>query len=175
MEERTKKPGFVTYIDDLNRMMECGATADQIGRLMIALSIYAETGERPELDPDISMGFALLSCKIDRDNEAYEKKARAGRQGGQANASTDKQTEANASTDKQTEADASKPKQTQANGSTVKEKNQKKKELKQDIEQEQRARTRVREIGFVPAARARTETNDYLQRNDDMSDVLLDL
>ena len=155
MEERTKKPGFVTYIDDLNRMMECGATADQIGRLMIALSIYAETGERPELDPDISMGFALLSCKIDRDNEAYEKKARAGRQGGQANASTDKQTEANAS--------------------TVKEKNQKKKELKQDIEQEQRARTRVREIGFVPAARARTETNDYLQRNDDMSDVLLDL
>ena len=114
---------FNIFID--NREIVEMLTDEQAGQLFKALFAHAD-GE--EYDGVLDQATAIAACgmklQISRDFEKYgdivEKRAAAGKSGGEAKASKSKQTLANASKNKQTLANASKNKQVLANASKSK-------------------------------------------------------
>ena len=63
------KQGFTIFHADINALSSV-LTAEQIGRLFVALSHYSECGEA-EVADDIKGVFALLAPKIDKQNDKY--------------------------------------------------------------------------------------------------------
>ena len=68
-----ERQGFTIYHSDLKSLSHF-LNAEQIGKLMLAVGEYSETGELPiEIDPCIAGAMALLIPKIDDQREKYEK------------------------------------------------------------------------------------------------------
>ena len=78
--------GFMLYYDDLEAIQQ-QLTPAQIGLLITALAYRGKYGKNPSInDPAVSMAFALLSQKIDRDAARYEEIAEKRRAAGRASA-----------------------------------------------------------------------------------------
>lgn len=68
-----ERQGFTIYHSDLKSLSRF-LSAEQIGKLMLAVGEYSETGELPvEIDPCIAGAMALLIPKIDDQRGKYEK------------------------------------------------------------------------------------------------------
>lgn len=68
-----ERQGFTIYHSDLKSLSRF-LNAEQIGKLMLAVGEYSETGELPaEIDPCIAGAMALLIPKIDDQRGKYEK------------------------------------------------------------------------------------------------------
>lgn len=68
-----ERQGFTIYHSDLKSLARF-LNAEQIGKLMLAVGEYSETGELPaEIDPCIAGAMALLIPKIDDQRGKYEK------------------------------------------------------------------------------------------------------
>ena len=68
-----ERQGFTIYHSDLKSLSRF-LNAEQIGKLMLAVGEYSETGELPaEIDPCIAGAIALLIPKIDDQRGKYEK------------------------------------------------------------------------------------------------------
>lgn len=68
-----ERQGFTIYHSDLKSLKRF-LNAEQIGKLMLAVGEYSETGELPsEIDPCIAGAMALLIPKIDDQRGKYEK------------------------------------------------------------------------------------------------------
>lgn len=82
--------------------------AEKANLLLMAYR-YATTGAEPVFVGNDRFYWAMMKAQIDRDQDSYDKKVSAGKEGGdaKAKASTSKQSLADASTEKQTLADAS--------------------------------------------------------------------
>lgn len=108
--------------------------AEKANLLLMAYR-YATTGAEPAFVGNERFYWAMMKAQIDRDQESYDKKVSAGKEGGdaKAKASTSKQSLADASTEKQTLADASTAEQNLA-PFKIKNKNKTK---EQDQEQDQ--------------------------------------
>jgi hypothetical protein len=114
---------FTAYSDKFKRMSDA-----QFGLLVRLLLEYKATGVVPEIDDAaVGIAFDVIKADVDKQAEAYKKKADAGRNGGNA--------KAEASKSKQTVAEASTGKQDVAND-TNKNKKENKKEIEREIETE---------------------------------------
>lgn len=97
-----EKKSFMLYFDYREHLALLND--EERGRLLMALFDYGEYGTDPELDGAPRMAFSFIRAQMDRDNEKWETKARAGRQGGLSSGASRR---ASQSTPKQNEADAS--------------------------------------------------------------------
>ena len=94
---------YTNYIDQIELLDDA-----QRGRLLTAIFAHAAGQDIPELDGITSMCYSFIASQMDRDKQKYdetvEKRRKAGRKGGQANASNTVEEEANASFAKQSQA-----------------------------------------------------------------------
>lgn len=68
---KKERAGFVLYFADLAALAEVMDDAS-VGRLVLALSAYAQDGTEPHFaDTGLQMAFGLLRAKVDRDREHY--------------------------------------------------------------------------------------------------------
>lgn len=69
-----QQPGVMFYFDI--RPMLAHLTLDQQGLLLQAILTYAEDGRMPDFSDDshLSMAWAIMQPRIDRDREAYQEK-----------------------------------------------------------------------------------------------------
>ena len=100
------KPGVMIYFETAKAIKSLDN--ETVGQLFKAIMEYAEDGVIPEFEGVLAAVWPFISHNIDKDSERYERireiRAAAGRKGGKARASNDKQNqanEANASFDKQ--------------------------------------------------------------------------
>jgi len=80
---RKERAGFVLYFTDLAALAEV-MDDTSVGRLVLALSAYAQDGTEPQFtDTGLRMAFGLLRSKVNRDKEHYaevtEARAKAAR------------------------------------------------------------------------------------------------
>lgn len=68
------------YADTLKAMRDAHVSAEQLGRALYAVLEEHETGERPEVSPEILLPFVLLAQKYEESIEAYNDKVKAGRE-----------------------------------------------------------------------------------------------
>lgn len=115
-----ERQGFTIYHSDLKSLSRF-LSAEQIGKLMLAVGEYSETGElTAEIDPCIAGAMALLIPKIDNQRGKYEKTCERNR----ANRTSGVQSSPVVTSGDQWSKDASS-------------RDQQKQELKQEQEQEQ--------------------------------------
>ena len=114
------KQGFTIFHADINALSTV-LTAEQMGRLFVALSHYSERGEADVAD-DLKGVFALLAPKIDQQNAKYAETCARNRTN---RASRDQSSPVVTSGDQSSRAVSSRPQQEQEQ------------ELKQEQEQEQ--------------------------------------
>lgn len=100
------KPGVMIYFETGRAIKNLDYETK--GRLFEAILEYAECGVVPEFDGNLAVAWPFISDKIDRDSSRYEeikqKRAAAGKKGGETRSANMKQmlaNEANASRDKQ--------------------------------------------------------------------------
>lgn len=75
-----ERQGFTIYHSDLNALSRF-LTAEQIGKLVLAITLYSETGEIPEsIDPSIAGALALIVPKIDEQKANYDETVRRNQQ-----------------------------------------------------------------------------------------------
>lgn len=91
------KPGVMIYFETARAIK--GLDYETKGRLFEAIMEYAEDGTVPDFDGVLAAVWPFVAEKIKRDSEKYnrirEKRAIAGRKGGEARATNEKQKEAN--------------------------------------------------------------------------------
>ncbi len=111
---------FVLYTEYLEHIELLNM--EQRGALFTAILAHASQKPEPELDPISKMAFSFIVTQLDRDRERWEqtreKRAKAGRKGGEASGKSrrhDEANEANASCAKQDEANTNDAERNEAN------------------------------------------------------------
>lgn len=143
-----ERQGFTIYHSDLKSLSRF-LNVEQIGKLMLAVGEYSETGELPaEIDPCIAGAMALLIPKIDDQRGKYEKTCERNR----ANrTSRDQSSPVVTSGDQWSKYESSR--------------DQQKQELKQELElkqeQEQEHNRILADADGGEAANARTRVREY--------------
>ena len=74
-KEQNSAPGYITYFED-SELLE-GLDDAELGKIMRAIMRYARTGEVLPLDGFAAVVFGMITQKIDRSSEKYDKKRAA--------------------------------------------------------------------------------------------------
>jgi hypothetical protein len=74
-KEQSNAPGYITYFED-SELLE-GLDDAELGKIMRAIMRYARTGEVLPLDGFAAVVFGMITQKIDRTTEKYDKKRAA--------------------------------------------------------------------------------------------------
>ena len=86
------KNNFLMYTDDIE-LLEA-MTSDQVKSLMLSLLRY-KAGEEEDVEPSLKLAYIMLRQRMDREEEAYQKKCEElksnGRKGGRPKKTTEEE------------------------------------------------------------------------------------
>ena len=169
----TAKRAYMPIYNEHIKVIKDMVTAEQLGRIILALYEYADSGVRPEVEEDIKFPFAFMASKLEEAEAAYAAKVEAGREAARRQhekKDEEQEEQAEEEVPKGTQRYPDVPKESQTiknninknnNNKNLKEKNKTKKE---------------KPGGGMPRARNGTNDNfNYAMRSDDLTEVLMEL